>query len=83
MVGILELFAILFRPVLDWNRYPCCGGRCLCHHIGALGGVSCPSECPMSGKRFDGCHRCDLECASDASHESATGPKPHQRRRVK
>jgi hypothetical protein len=40
-----------------------CQGNCLCHHIGALGGVPCPSDCKYLGTRLDGCHRCDCQGA--------------------
>jgi hypothetical protein len=47
-----------------------CDGTCLCHHVGALGGVDCPMDCPNYGNHLDGCHRCD--CKPDAKTQ-ATG----------
>ena len=46
-------------PYPKLEECPACDGTCLCHHVGPLGGVPCPPDCPSIGTRLDGCHRCD------------------------
>jgi len=61
-VALLELFSERpFRVPEPKPAIQCsvCDGTCLCHHIGALGGIPCPDDCPNRGKKLDGCHKCD------------------------